>query len=131
MLAAGKLEVLQQICKEEGIYTQPKQLDGLWVAPIISWYHASWDREPDIPGAPAIEKVSEEGGCLRCMPTCHQPSLLFILGVGLSLSRGGRTYAAHFTIKAISQSVNHNKMLPVFLPSQVQNELWLARGTGI
>ena len=34
-----------------------RQVGGVWVAPIYSWYHASFDREPDIPGAPAIENA--------------------------------------------------------------------------
>ena len=33
-------------------------MGGVWIAPIYSWYHASFDREPDIPGAPAVENVS-------------------------------------------------------------------------
>ncbi len=33
------------------------QVGGVWIAPIYSWYHASFDREPDVPGAPAIENA--------------------------------------------------------------------------
>ena len=37
--------------------TEPAKVGGVWIAPIYSWYHASFDREPDVPGAPAVEKV--------------------------------------------------------------------------
>ena len=54
---AGKLEVIRALCRELGVRTEPAKLGGVWIAPIYSWYHASFDREPDVPGAPAVEKV--------------------------------------------------------------------------
>jgi hypothetical protein len=55
----GKLKQLNDVCAEVGVHTQPQKVDGVWIVPILSWYHASFDQEPDIPGAPAIEKVSD------------------------------------------------------------------------
>ena len=46
------------------------QVGGVWIAPIYSWYHASFDREPDIPGAPAVENVSTP-----LHPCCFQPNI--------------------------------------------------------
>lgn len=51
------MEVLNGICAELGVDTKPRQVDGVWIVPILSWYHASFDQEPDIPGAMNIEKV--------------------------------------------------------------------------
>lgn len=54
----GKLQELLRICDELGVKTKPTQLARtLFIVPIWSWYHSSWDREPDIPGAHPIEKV--------------------------------------------------------------------------
>ncbi|KAK9811554.1 hypothetical protein WJX72_005803 [[Myrmecia] bisecta] len=53
----GKLERVQQVCKECGVLCAPKCIDGVWIVPILSWYHATFDREPDIPGAADVEKV--------------------------------------------------------------------------
>ena len=58
-MGAGKLELLQALCTELGIHTQPKCVSGVWIAPILSWYHASFDTEPDLPGAPDVQKVSQ------------------------------------------------------------------------
>jgi len=58
--------VLRQLCEEAGVRTEPAQVGGVWIAPIYSWYHASFDREPDVPGAPAVENVRAvhfECGC--------------------------------------------------------------------
>lgn len=53
----GKLQVLMQICAQLGVHTTPKKIEGVWIVPILSWYHASWDKEPDVLGALPIEKV--------------------------------------------------------------------------
>eukprot|EP00884_Botryococcus_braunii_P009223 jgi/Botrbrau1/18301/Bobra.0179s0030.1 len=53
----GKMDVLNRICAELGVETKPRQVDGVWIVPILSWYHASFDQEPDIAGALKIEKI--------------------------------------------------------------------------
>lgn len=54
----GKLEALLDICSELGVKTRPEKVgDRVWIVPLWSWYHGSWDREPDIPGSYPIEKV--------------------------------------------------------------------------
>jgi Icc-related predicted phosphoesterase len=64
-----KLYKIQDLCSELGIFTAPKKIplsdngdsdgevEGVWIVPIWSWYHAEWDQEPDIPGALPIERV--------------------------------------------------------------------------
>ncbi len=49
--------MIKNLCHELGVHTEPMRISGVWIAPIYSWYHASFDREPDVPGAPAVEKV--------------------------------------------------------------------------
>jgi len=56
----GKLAKINHICAQLGVHTKPTKIancNGAWIFPILSWYHASWDREPDILGATPIEKV--------------------------------------------------------------------------
>jgi predicted phosphohydrolase len=54
----GKLEAMKAICDELGVFYTPQKLyERLWVVPVWSWYHASWDTEPDVLGAYPIEKV--------------------------------------------------------------------------
>ena len=60
---AGKLGVIKNLCHELGVHTEPMRISGVWIAPIYSWYHASFDREPDVPGAPAVEKVIRMHAC--------------------------------------------------------------------
>ena len=53
----GKLRKINALCAALGVQTAPADLGGVWVVPLLSWYHASWDREPDIAGARPVEKV--------------------------------------------------------------------------
>lgn len=54
----GKLHHLKEICDELGVLYTPAQLpNGVWIVPLWSWYHASFDKEPDIPGSLPIEKI--------------------------------------------------------------------------
>ncbi|KAL4854508.1 hypothetical protein ACK3TF_004685 [Chlorella vulgaris] len=52
-----KLRRVQALCARLGVLTEPACVGGLWVFPLLSWYHASWDREPDVAGAQPISKV--------------------------------------------------------------------------
>lgn len=54
----GKLALLEQACAEAGVHTRSACVQGVWIVPLLSWYHASWDREPDLPGSTPIEKAS-------------------------------------------------------------------------
>ena len=56
-LLPGKLRKINALCAALGVQTAPAELGGIWVVPLLSWYHASWDREPDIAGARPVEKV--------------------------------------------------------------------------
>lgn len=89
----GKLALLEGACAELGVHTQPACMGGVWVVPLLSWYHASWDREPDLPGATPIEKVTTVGFC-----ACDQR-------VGLMMSSG--------------RSCNGRPPLPQLLPPRL------------
>mmetsp|Transcript_6521 Transcript_6521/g.15027 ORF Transcript_6521/g.15027 Transcript_6521/m.15027 type:complete len:363 (-) Transcript_6521:111-1199(-) len=43
-----KFRKLEKLCEELGVHTQPTWVDGVLIAPILSWYHAGFDAEPDI-----------------------------------------------------------------------------------
>lgn len=53
-----KLKLLQELCTEAGVHTTPQCVDNVWIVPLYSWYHASFDKEPDIPGALPAHKAS-------------------------------------------------------------------------
>ena len=59
--------MIKNLCNELGVHTEPLCISGVWIAPIYSWYHASFDREPDLPGAPAVEKVGQPSGSSHLM----------------------------------------------------------------
>ena len=42
-----KLHLLLQWCDESDIQTRPAKIDGLWIVPLFSWYHPSFDLEDD------------------------------------------------------------------------------------
>jgi hypothetical protein len=45
-----KLTGVLDLCATCGVHTKPKLLPGpVWVVPVLSWHHASFDFEPDIP----------------------------------------------------------------------------------
>eukprot|EP01026_Neomeris_dumetosa_P042521 TRINITY_DN3547_c0_g2_i1.p1 TRINITY_DN3547_c0_g2~~TRINITY_DN3547_c0_g2_i1.p1 ORF type:complete len:371 (+),score=33.35 TRINITY_DN3547_c0_g2_i1:154-1113(+) len=52
-----KLSLIQNLCEKIDVKTRPTLVEGVWIIPILSWYHASWDKLDDIPGATPIEKV--------------------------------------------------------------------------
>lgn len=58
----GKLEAIRAICRELGVYMRPKCIEKVWIVPLHSYYHASFDQEPDIPGAAQVDKV---GNCAQ------------------------------------------------------------------
>lgn len=77
--SVGKLRALYELCDEEGIHTGPVRIGGdseslrndgygsavgLWIVPLLSWHHASFDTEPDIDpdcwsGIPSIKFASD------------------------------------------------------------------------
>lgn len=44
----AKLDGMLKLCEELGVHTQPKLVGGVWIVPLLSWYHSSWDVEPNI-----------------------------------------------------------------------------------
>lgn len=50
-----KLELVNRTCQRLGVYTTPVRLcygdRRLTLLPLWSWYHSSWDREPDLPSS--------------------------------------------------------------------------------
>ncbi|KAJ9469869.1 hypothetical protein DIPPA_18074 [Diplonema papillatum] len=53
-----KLHGILAICDEEGVIIRPTLLeDKIWLVPILSWHHSSWDKEPDITGWEGIVPI--------------------------------------------------------------------------
>ena len=80
-----RLEEIFALCEELGVVTRPAYACGAIVAPILSWYHASWDEEPDIigwEGIPPAESVMVD------FHACRWPAHL--------RAAGGEALASHF-----------------------------------
>ena len=45
-----KLDEILELCGQLGVETQPAYARGAIVPPLLAWYHASWDTEPDVSG---------------------------------------------------------------------------------
>jgi len=43
-----KLDALRKLCDELGVITTPQLIEGVWVVPVLGWYHADWDQEPPL-----------------------------------------------------------------------------------
>ena len=39
-----KLDEINRLCEELGVDTAPACVENVWLVPISSWYHASFDR---------------------------------------------------------------------------------------
>lgn len=52
----SKLHRILELCRKLGVVTEPRRLGGhagahaVWVSPLLSWHHRSFDTEPDIQG---------------------------------------------------------------------------------
>jgi hypothetical protein len=51
----AKLACIRSLCRRLGVHTAPTRVPpppgctrGCWVVPLLSWYHGSFDHEPDI-----------------------------------------------------------------------------------
>lgn len=73
-----KLGLLRQMCTELGVYTIPKCIEGVWIVPLYSWYHASFDSEPDVPGAVPVQKMMVD------FKACSWPEHLDATGTSLA-----------------------------------------------
>lgn len=54
-----KLQALRRVCGEVGVHTAAKLVEGVWVVPVLGWYHETWDRDPPLQ-APSGEKLARE-----------------------------------------------------------------------
>ncbi len=68
-----KLQQVEQVCRRLGVETSAALIGGhTWVVPLMSWYHADWDTQPDIPGAMQIHKVGVWVGFLCFGGACER-----------------------------------------------------------
>lgn len=76
-----KLEEVLALCKELQVYTTAAYVGGAIVAPVLAWYHASWDTEPEIKGWKGIVSHEMLMSDFRC---CKWPSPLSALDDSLA-----------------------------------------------
>lgn len=63
MNSLEKLREIFDLCAELGVHAQPAYAAGALIVPILAWYHASWDTEPDVvgwDGIPAHDLVMKD-----------------------------------------------------------------------
>lgn len=87
--AAEKLELLRHVCTELGVYTAPCCIEDVWLVPLYSWYHASFDAEADIQGALPAHQVSP-----RHMPLSSPPDVKESSAINADHGRFSRMYMA-------------------------------------
>jgi len=68
-----KLALVQEVCRELGVHTAPRLVgggggaggSGVWVVPVLSWYHTCFDTEPDLGDSPPVHQVMADFRCCR------------------------------------------------------------------
>ena len=54
-----KLKGLMRMCEEIGVITKPTVIEGVYIVPLLSWHHISWDTDPDIVGWEGIVPIEK------------------------------------------------------------------------
>lgn len=54
-----KLGCLRKICKDLGVHTTAQLIHGVWIVPVLGWYHDTWDKEGPL-RAPPGEKLTRQ-----------------------------------------------------------------------
>lgn len=80
MDSIDKLHRLTEMCDELGVHTTPARIgvhggNSIWVCPLLSWHHKSFDEEPDLLGwdIPSVEQSMVD------YQACHFPQPLNML----------------------------------------------------
>ena len=80
-----KLRAVRDVCAELGVSTGPEIFEGVLVVPLMSWYHASFDTEPDVEGVPPSRRMSVEEA-MADFYRCKWPEGLTAAGGSTSLA---------------------------------------------
>ena len=53
------------VCIASVALRRAEQIGGLWIVPLLSWHHASFDREPEVPAARrhSLAAFADYGAC--------------------------------------------------------------------
>merc|ERR1719335_1701709 len=43
-----RIQNLRTMCKRIGVHTEAALMKGVWLVPLLAWYHESWDEEPEL-----------------------------------------------------------------------------------
>lgn len=54
-----KLREIREVCRDLGVFTTPQIIEGVWVVPVLGWYHTCWDIEPPLQPPPG-KKLKRE-----------------------------------------------------------------------
>lgn len=84
--SVGKYERLKVLCSELGVHTEPKIVRGVLIVPVVSWYHSSFDSDPDVPPHPSLVPIED---AMMDFHLCKWPP-------GLSALGGSDSVARHF-----------------------------------
>lgn len=70
-----KLYLVLSLCVQLGVHIVPHRLGNLWIAPLLSWHHKTFDKEQDIPGVPSYMSVNDYIACEWPTQICRGSSM--------------------------------------------------------
>jgi hypothetical protein len=142
LTSLDKLKDLLRICDELGVFTSPCHVEDrahprggkLWIVPLLSWHHASFDTETDITSldAPPIEKL------MRDFHSCRWPDYLNAMDESVAQHFDAMNDLSIFTpdllvaAKAVSESARSEVDTPLypFVVTKVQSWAEIRRSDG-
>ncbi len=69
-----KLQRILALCDKLQVHTTPRKIDNsVWIAPLHSWHHKSFDTDPDIPDIPAASTLTIADYAACTWPPDHLP----------------------------------------------------------
>ncbi len=69
-----KLQHIVALCNALEVHTTPQKIDNkVWIAPLQSWHHKSFDVDPEIPDIPAVSPLTIADYAACTWPTDHLP----------------------------------------------------------
>jgi hypothetical protein len=108
-----KLQYILDYCHNQlpNVHTAPNLIgNSLWIVPLMSWHHQSFDREPDIPGipAPSALTVADYAACIFPFQNDSDKN-----GKGDKVGEPGSVYIAEW-FDALNNNNNNNSVKDIW-----------------
>ncbi|MCO5547058.1 hypothetical protein L7F22_000499 [Adiantum nelumboides] len=112
MHSLEKLLKILKVCHSLGIETGPRVVKGVGIVPLFSWYHQSFDKDPDIPGY----RFSPLKFVCRDFQACKWQFPYFTVGDMLAVYFDNLNSQSWNTVEKIKQSAHQVISFSHFLP---------------